>query len=238
MSSPSGSGFSGWTGRHLRPWSGPSDRWLDVRSGHFPERPPKPSLRPLVMLLPALLAPLSAAEVAFTKLTLTTEFDAEGCAYADIDHDGNLDITAGCYIWYGLDFKRRGDLRPAERECRRSNQNCPTTRLPDTPITSLFMPTCGICWKKSMNVGKILWERRLNFRPCIRCHVILFYTSPVTNCSRKDNCDNYSRQSFYFFLPVNAVESPGDHHVLANRENTFSRSWVWSVENCMARRLY
>jgi hypothetical protein len=71
-----------------------------------------PSVRPVLLLLPALLAPLGAAEIAFAKQVLTTEFVAEGCAYADFDHDGNLDITAGCSIWYGPDFKRRADFTP------------------------------------------------------------------------------------------------------------------------------
>ena len=53
-----------------------------------------------------------AREVTFKKQVLTTEFVAEGCVIADFDHDGNMDITAGCYIWYGPDFKRREAFTP------------------------------------------------------------------------------------------------------------------------------
>ena len=53
---------------------------------------------PLLIAVMAAL-PLSAANVTFKKQTLTTEFVAEGCAMADFDHDGHVDITAGCSIW-------------------------------------------------------------------------------------------------------------------------------------------
>lgn len=65
------------------------------------------------LILAALLGlPLHAAEVTFKKQTLITEFVAEGCDMADFDHDGNKDITAGCYIWYGPDFSRRANFTP------------------------------------------------------------------------------------------------------------------------------
>lgn len=51
-------------------------------------------------------------DVSFEKITLTNEFIAEGCALADFNHDGHVDLTAGCYIWYGPDFKRRETFTP------------------------------------------------------------------------------------------------------------------------------
>lgn len=72
------------------------------------------SLKHVSLTLVALMSPamLGAVEVTFTKQVLTTEFVAEGCHFADFDHDGNQDITAGCYIWYGPDFKRRAAFTP------------------------------------------------------------------------------------------------------------------------------
>jgi hypothetical protein len=67
----------------------------------------------LVTLALAHAAPcLSAAGVVFRKQTLTREFVAEGCAFADFNHDGHVDITAGCYIWYGPNFTRRENFTP------------------------------------------------------------------------------------------------------------------------------
>ncbi len=54
-----------------------------------------------------LAATLSAAPVSFDKQTLTKDFVAEGCAVADFDHDGHVDVAAGWYIWKGPDFKQR-----------------------------------------------------------------------------------------------------------------------------------
>ena len=65
------------------------------------------------LLLGVLAAlPLPAANVTFKKQTLTTNFVAEGCAMADFDHDGHMDITAGCHIWYGPTFVRRANFTP------------------------------------------------------------------------------------------------------------------------------
>ena len=68
-------------------------------------------LTPLLLGVLAAL-PLHAANVTFKKQTLTTNFVAEGCAIADFDHDGQMDITAGCHIWYGPDFTRRANFTP------------------------------------------------------------------------------------------------------------------------------
>lgn len=65
---------------------------------------------PLIPLTLALTLPL-AAEVTFKKQILTPDFVAEGCAVADFDHDGHLDITAGWHIWYGPDFTRHSTFR-------------------------------------------------------------------------------------------------------------------------------
>ena len=42
----------------------------------------------------------------FDKQSLTERFVAEGCALADFDHDGHVDLTAGNSIWYGPEFTR------------------------------------------------------------------------------------------------------------------------------------
>ena len=66
----------------------------------------------LFLCLSLAVLPLHAADVTFQKQTLTTEFVAEGCHMADFDHDGHVDITAGCYIWHGPDFARRSNFTP------------------------------------------------------------------------------------------------------------------------------
>ena len=54
-----------------------------------------------------LAAAATAAPVSFDKQTVSKDFVAEGCAVADFDHDGHVDIAAGWYIWKGPDFKQR-----------------------------------------------------------------------------------------------------------------------------------
>ena len=48
----------------------------------------------------------------FRKRTLTERFVAEGCAAADFDRDGHVDVTAGNTIWHGPDFERQTDFTP------------------------------------------------------------------------------------------------------------------------------
>lgn len=48
-----------------------------------------------------------AADISFKKITVSQEFWSEGAHYADFDHDGNIDICAGPFIWWGPDFKFR-----------------------------------------------------------------------------------------------------------------------------------
>jgi hypothetical protein len=64
-----------------------------------------------LLLLPLFASPL-LAEVTFKKQILTTEFVAEGCNMADFNHDGHVDVTAGCYIWFGPDFSKRVNFTP------------------------------------------------------------------------------------------------------------------------------
>ena len=55
--------------------------------------------------------PKAAAAVrSFEKQVLTERFVAEGCALADFDRDGHVDLTAGHSIWYGPEFTRRIDF--------------------------------------------------------------------------------------------------------------------------------
>ncbi len=81
----------------------------DFRSPKTTVLPPMKSIYAAFVLL---ALPASGREVSFEKITLTTEFIAEGCAIADFNHDGHMDLTAGCYIWYGPDFKRRETFTP------------------------------------------------------------------------------------------------------------------------------
>jgi hypothetical protein len=70
------------------------------------------------LFLPAILAcsTAGAADIAFKKFTLTTDFVAEGAHFADFDHDGSNDICAGPYIWKGPEFKDRIEYtKPAEK---------------------------------------------------------------------------------------------------------------------------
>ena len=70
------------------------------------------SMKPSILLITfSALTPL-CAEVTFKKQTLTTEFVAEGCDMADFNHDGHMDITAGCFLWYGPDFSKRENFTP------------------------------------------------------------------------------------------------------------------------------
>lgn len=55
---------------------------------------------------------LAAAEVGFEKQLLSERFVAEGCAVADFDGDGAVDIAAGHLIWHGPDFGRRSEFAP------------------------------------------------------------------------------------------------------------------------------
>jgi hypothetical protein len=65
-------------------------------------------MRFLAPLLSVLLGGCAVAgPVSFDKQTLTKDFVAEGCAVADFDHDGHVDVAAGWYIWKGPDFKQR-----------------------------------------------------------------------------------------------------------------------------------
>ena len=53
----------------------------------------------------------AAAARAFEKQVLTERFVAEGCALADFDRDGHVDLAAGNSIWYGPEVTRRIDFK-------------------------------------------------------------------------------------------------------------------------------
>lgn len=93
-----------------------------VREGFLPQ-----VLAAVLLSLASVAASASAAEPAaleqrlpktapkprsFDKQTLTERFVAEGCALADFDHDGHVDLTAGNSIWHGPEFTRRADFTP------------------------------------------------------------------------------------------------------------------------------
>lgn len=44
------------------------------------------------------------ADVAFTKVTLTSKYYTEAVAYGDFNHDGQLDVTSGSYVYTGPKF--------------------------------------------------------------------------------------------------------------------------------------
>jgi len=85
-------------------------------------------MRPALALLASVSA-LAAAEVTFTKQTLTKDFVAEGCAVADFNHDGHLDVAAGRFLWLGPDFKEKVAYTP-----ERVNAGGPT-KTPYNPAT-------------------------------------------------------------------------------------------------------
>jgi hypothetical protein len=60
----------------------------------------------------ALALPVVANDVAFEKQVLTDRFMAEGCAVADFDRDGHVDVVAGNTIWHGPDFTRLTEYTP------------------------------------------------------------------------------------------------------------------------------
>lgn len=51
-----------------------------------------------------LSAAVSGAEVQFTKVTLTPKYYTEAVAYGDFNHDGQLDVTSGSYVYTGPKF--------------------------------------------------------------------------------------------------------------------------------------
>ena len=71
---------------------------------------------PLLIILLILLAPrpAPAREVRFKKITLTTDFHAEGIHYGDFNRDGHLDIVAGPYWYAGPHFTQRHPIYPAQ----------------------------------------------------------------------------------------------------------------------------
>jgi len=66
---------------------------------------PRPTFLALACLGAGAL--LTAAEPAFTRRTLTTDFYTEGCAIGDVDGDGKPDIVAGPHWYAGPDFRVR-----------------------------------------------------------------------------------------------------------------------------------
>jgi putative membrane-bound dehydrogenase-like protein len=50
------------------------------------------------------------SELAFERITLSTDFTCEGANFADLDRDGSLDIVAGPYWYAGPDWKVRREL--------------------------------------------------------------------------------------------------------------------------------
>ena len=85
-------------------------------------------MRPALAFLASVTA-LAAAEVTFTKQTITKDFVAEGCAVADFNHDGQLDVAAGRFLWLGPDFKEKVAYTP-----ERNNAGGPS-KTPYNPST-------------------------------------------------------------------------------------------------------
>ncbi|MCX6919805.1 MAG: VCBS repeat-containing protein, partial [Verrucomicrobia bacterium] len=81
-------------------------------------------------------ASAAAAEVSFDKQTITKDFVAEGCAVADFNHDGNMDIAAGRYIWLGPDFKEKIAYTPERNNPTGPNK---TPYTPDTGYSDYFI---------------------------------------------------------------------------------------------------
>jgi putative membrane-bound dehydrogenase-like protein len=58
----------------------------------------------------AALSLSGAGEIAFERVTLSTEFTCEGATFADLDRDGANDVIAGPYWYAGPDWKTRRQL--------------------------------------------------------------------------------------------------------------------------------
>lgn len=61
----------------------------------------------LLLSAAACLPSLLLAEPTFEKITVSREFWSEGADVADFDHDGQMDLCAGPFVWWGPDFKQR-----------------------------------------------------------------------------------------------------------------------------------
>jgi hypothetical protein len=57
----------------------------------------------------------------FRKIQLTDEFWSEGASYADINHDGKMDIVSGPFWYEGPDFKNRHEYCPAQHSFKTTN---------------------------------------------------------------------------------------------------------------------
>ncbi len=72
----------------------------------------------LAICLGGAAATLEAADVTFDKHVITERFVAEGCAVADFDGDGHVDIAAGNLIWHGPGFSRRTEYTPPRENAK------------------------------------------------------------------------------------------------------------------------
>ncbi len=50
---------------------------------------------------------LFGVEVEFTKVTLTSKYFTEAVAWGDFNHDGQLDVTSGSYVYVGPEFTEK-----------------------------------------------------------------------------------------------------------------------------------
>lgn len=56
------------------------------------------------------------SQITFEKITLSDEFVGEGVAVGDFDKDGNLDVSAGPFLWMGPDFSSCYRIGPKGEE--------------------------------------------------------------------------------------------------------------------------
>lgn len=70
--------------------------------------------RPALSLMILALVPMtvSAGEAEFKTTRLTDAFYCEGAAIGDLNNDGQGDVVAGPFIYYGPDFRMRSEIYP------------------------------------------------------------------------------------------------------------------------------
>ena len=70
-------------------------------------------LKELCFFVLVLTFSISQAQITFEKIILSDVFVGEGVSVGDFNKDGNLDVSAGPYLWMGPDFKSPTRVGPS-----------------------------------------------------------------------------------------------------------------------------